>query len=268
MKKLFFPLVLLAALSTARTLLGQPLSPLEVVEAMKAPEVKTSFEQCVEGLPHPDMVKLVIVINEDGTTTLQSTLPEVDAAVGSCFTTVVGMVKLRAAGQKYKMVYSLSLPPAQAAVVQSAAPKPPATTPPAAAPGKPPDFTTSRPFDDQKWLSEVRKGTAFFVVGLILTVCGGAMVIVPMIYGMVTAAICGNDSTDSSDSICEGFNPYLLGVGLGGVAVLGTGIGLFVSGVVKRRHAEIIRKGLAWQGLTIGPDIVGRGAMMSSVWRF
>jgi hypothetical protein len=283
LKKLFWCFLLAAVFLPARALLCQPLSPQEVVDAMKVPEVKAAFDACVQGLPHPDLVKLVIVINADGSMALESTQPEVDAAVTTCFQTVMGTVKLRPLGQKYKMVYSLSLPPASTpapvpapepspapapapvpVVAPAPAPAPAPSPSPALAPEIPPQVGYSQPYDDQRWLSEYRKGTVFFVVGMILTIGGGAMVMVPLLYGVTMAAICGN----STDSDCNAFNPYLLGVGLGGVAVLGTGLGLLIVGMIKRRHSEIIKKGCAWQGLTVAPDLAAGGAMLSSVWRF
>jgi hypothetical protein len=113
------------------------------------------------------------------------------------------------------------------------------------------------------WYGEYRKGTAMFVVGLILTIGGGALVLFPAIYGTALIVICNSENED-----CDQFNPSLLGMAMGGLAGLGVGVTLLVIGISKRRKADLLKKGCGWQGLSLSPDLAAGGAVLSSVWRF
>ena len=269
-------------LVAAPVLQAQPLSPQEVTAAMKAPDVKDAFDACAGAAVHPDTVKLVVIIGEDGAVALNATIPAVDTHFFDCLASVTAMVKLRATGQKYKMVYSLALPPAPApaevsAPAEASAPPPapvvhvtpPAPVPPAAEATvayeveQPPPVEPLTDVPIDVWYGEYSRGTAMFVVGMILTIGGGVLVIFPAIYGTALIMICDTEHED-----CDSFNPMLLGMALGGVAALGVGVTLLALGISKRRKADLLKKGCGWQGLNLSPNLASGGAVLSSVWRF
>jgi len=253
---------------------GQPLNPGEVTGAMKTPEVKASFDQCALGTKHPSIVKLVIIINEEGSTKLSSTIPTIEKDLLACFQEVTGTVKIRATGQKYKMVYSLHLPAEETIQVEPAPMVPEPATGPVAAPApssptpspEPAYYNENKePLFDAKREKDYRRGTAFFVSGIVLTIAGGATWFIPAFYTLMYYTMCSN----IDDSGCDyHFNPTLLGVSLAGVAVMGLGIGLLAKGVSLRRKTSGMKKALSWQNLVVAPDLAARGAVISSVWHF
>jgi|GEM_PF-2781034 len=209
----------------------EQLTPEMVKSALLSPMLKESFNQCIEGKEHPEVVKIIVIIGEDGAFTIQGTIPEMDQETMTCFAQVVSMAKVPAPGKKYKMITAITLQPSQPVTIT---PKEPEKIPPKIQPQAPVLTDEEKEFAN----SERSSGTAFMISGIVLTLMGAGTLIYPTTFFIAWSLSC-----DEEDSPCIGFNPVTLGIALAGITGLTVGAFLYYNGVKKRAVASSILKG-------------------------
>lgn len=263
---------------TGRSVLAQPMTADEIIAIVETPDFQSSMTACAAGPDHPKMVKLSILVNVDGSATLNTVEPSVAPETRHCIGVAVVSLKFKGWEQSYAIEYDYVFAEAPAPVeAPPALPQPaPPVHPPVKAQPAPPPVAETQPvqspggktqFRNEPWQEEYRAGKRMVGIGIAMTVLGGGVLIGSAVYVLATFLSC----VVNRGGLCQfdrtNWTAFII-VDLAAFACLGLGIGLLVTGIVKRRRANRMKKNMQFSGLSISPAFEYSGAVLSAAWRF
>jgi hypothetical protein len=253
-RKLFALLVAWVLFAHGREASAQPMTPEEIIAVVDTPAFNASMDACARAGGAPGTVQLVITVGEDGSAALASTVPPVLPEMHACFSAAAASLSFRPTTQAYTVAYDYTF--ADQAAAGPVAPQPPPSGP---------DSTVESPAPDPAWKDVYRKGQGMFVGGIVLTVLGGGLLVGTGLYAVINVLYCFL-------TWGLGCNPpntvAIIVVPLSGVALMAIGIPLLVTGIVKKRRAHHMKKGVVFSGLSLSPAPHFPGAVLSSGFRF
>jgi hypothetical protein len=235
---------------------AQPMTPGEIIAVVDTPAFNAAMEACAEGRSVPRDIQLVITVGGDGSAALSSTVPPVLPDTQECFAGAVASLAFKPTAQAYTVKYDYTL--AGPVEVAPVAPQP---APPEAREAP----TVESPGADPAWKDVYRKGQSMFVGGIVLTALGGGLLIGTGLYALINVLYCVL-------TWGLGCNPpntvAIIVIPLSGVALMAVGIPLLVTGIVRKRRAHHMKKGVQFSGLSLSPAPGFSGAVLSSGFRF
>jgi hypothetical protein len=250
----------LAGLALPAVAQGQPLGEDDVMAALDTAEKREAFASCTAGHSLPEIVTLEILVREDGSMSLVTTSPEVDPTALGCIAGVVASSSTRPLPGTYQIGF-----PVQTGAYGEPAPAPAA---PAAVTveGAPPAQPAAAG-QEGDWRIEYEKGRRLLGAGIALTVLGGGTAVGTAVYSVFSILFCFMSWGGTGCTVAR--HPgVVVAVALSGLAVMGVGIGLLVSGIVRKRRASRTKRalGLGYLGPAPAPD--GQGGLALAVLAF
>lgn len=235
---------------------AQPMTAEGIIAVVDTPAFNASMDACAQGSAVPQTIQLVITVVEDGSAALTSTVPPVLPEMHQCFAAAAASLAFNPTTQAYTVKYDYTF--ADRVEVAPVAPQP-TPPPPQQAP------TIEPPAADPAWKDVYRKGQGMFVGGIVLTALGGGLLVGTALYAVINVLYCVL-------TWGLGCNPpntvAVIVVPLSGVALLAIGIPLLVTGIMKKRRAHHMKKGVVFSGLSASPAPGFSGAVLSSGFRF
>jgi hypothetical protein len=227
------------ALLFSGRLMAGPTAPETVTAPLDGPLVQSSLGVCTAGENHPDTIKLVIFVYQDGSMRLVSTIPPMGEETTLCLRQVVSRVKTGEPDLPYNLVHVFH-------PSGSAEPPSPSSDTPTKAisvekqPGNQKSVEVERPI---LALDDYASGRRTKVAGIVLTSVGIPVMISPLVFTIIDQSLCTAFKLDfeTEDTACDfRFDPLLLSVAIIGVVTFGTGIALIAAG--KKKQAKATRQ--------------------------
>ena len=243
----------------------QPLTEEDLRDALDTQPMRASLQGCTSGTALEGAIVLEIVVVKNGSMTLAATDPPVEEDVLACLGQVVSSAKVpREMGASYQVGYPIVVAP------EPDVPQP--ATAPAPQPGKTATqaavVTAGQPGGEGgDWETEYMKGRRMLGAGIALTALGGGLALGTGVYAVLSVLFCAVTVGGAGCGIVHQI-PTIVSLAVSGLALMGTGIGLLVGGIVTKRRAGRLKRGLQLSRFEISPLPDGVGAITSLVLTF